>query len=59
MLAKPLPFGQGMGDLIAFAQYMIRTRGRDTVRVTKVVGHAKDVDVQQGRARLVGSAGKF
>ena len=32
---------------------MIRTRGRDTVRVTKVKGHAEDVDVQQGRVRLV------
>ena len=27
------------GDLIALVQYMIRTRGRDTVRVTKVKGH--------------------
>ena len=32
---------------------MIRTRGRETVRVTKVMVHAKDVDVQQGRVRLV------
>ena len=31
---------------------MIRTRGRETVRVTKVKGHAEDVDVQQGRVRL-------
>ena len=30
---------------------MIRTRGRETVRVTKVKGHAEDVDVQQGRVR--------
>ena len=28
-----------------------------TVRVTKVMGHAKDVDVQQGRARLVDQHG--
>ena len=55
-LAKPLPLVKD-GDLIALAQYMIRTRGRDTVRVTKVVGHAKDVDVQQGRARLVDQQG--
>ena len=26
------------GDLVALAQYMIRTRGRETVRVTKVKG---------------------
>ena len=31
---------------------MIRTRGRDKVRVIKVKGHAEDVDVQQGRVRL-------
>ena len=36
---------------------MIRTRGRDTVRVTKVKGHAEDVDVQQGRVRLVDQQG--
>ena len=40
------------GDLIALARYMIRTRGRDTVRVTKVTGHATDTDVEQGRVRL-------
>ena len=45
------------GELIALAQYMIRTRGRDTVRVTKVKGHAKDVDVQQGRVRLLDKQG--
>ena len=32
---------------------MIRTPGRDTVRVTKVKGHAKDDDVQHGRVRLI------
>ena len=31
---------------------MIRIRGRDTVRVTKVKGHAEDSNVQQGRVRL-------
>ena len=51
-LVKPLPL-VGDGDLIALAQNMIRTRGRETVRVTKVKGHAEDVDVQQGRLRLV------
>ena len=43
--------------MIALAQYMIRTRGRDTVRVTKVKGHAEDVDVQQGRVRLEDQVG--
>ena len=31
---------------------MIRTRGRDTVRVTEVRGHATEADVEQGRVRL-------
>ena len=30
---------------------MIRTRVQDTVRVTKVKGHATDADVEQGRIR--------
>ena len=34
---RPLPLVKD-GNLIALAQYMIRTRGRDTVRVTKVKG---------------------
>ena len=50
-LAKPLPSVKD-GDLIALARYMIRTRGRETVRVTKVKGHAEDADVQSGRVRL-------
>ena len=50
-MTKPLRLVKD-GDLIALVQYMIRTRGRETVRVTKVMGHAKDVDVQQGRVRL-------
>ena len=36
---------------------MIRTRGRETVRVTKVKGHAKDYDVQHGRVRLMDQQG--
>ena len=36
-LDKPLPLVKD-GDLIALVQYMIRTRGRETVRVTKVKG---------------------
>ena len=52
-LVKPLPLVKD-GDLIALVlQYVIRTRGRETVRVTKVRGHAEDVDVQQGRVRLM------
>ena len=47
-LIKPLP---------SLAWYMIRTRGRETVRVTKVKGHAEDVDVQQGRVRLLEQQG--
>ena len=31
---------------------MIRTRGRQTVGVTKVTGHATNADVEQGRVRL-------
>ena len=55
-LDKPLPLVKD-GDLLALVQYMIRTRGRETVRVTKVKGHAEDVDVQQGRVRLVDQQG--
>ena len=55
-LVKPLPLVTD-GDLIALARYMIRTRGRETVRVTKVKGHAEDVDVQQGRVRLLDQQG--
>ena len=50
-LAKPLPLIKD-GDLIVIVQCMIRTRGQDTDRVTKVKGHATDDDVQQGRAPL-------
>ena len=55
-LVKPLPLVKD-GDLIALVRYMIRTRGRETVRVTKVKRHAEDVDVQQGRVRLVDQQG--
>ena len=37
---------------LLLVQYMIRTRDRETVRVTKVKGHAEDADVQSGRVRL-------
>ena len=43
--------------MVALVQYMIRTRGRDTVRVTKVKGHAKGDDVQHGRVRLIDQQG--
>ena len=55
-LSKPLPSVKD-GDLIALARHMIRARGRETVRVTKVKGHAEDVDVQQGRVRLLDKQG--
>ena len=50
-LVKPLPLVKD-GDLVALAQYMIQARGRNTVGVTKVKGHAIDADVEQGRVRL-------
>ena len=36
---------------------MVRTGGRETVRVTKVKGHAENIDVQQGRVRLENQVG--
>ena len=56
-LVHPLPSVKD-GDLIALAQYMIRTRGRETVRVTKVKGYAVDVDVQPGQVRLEDQVGE-
>ena len=50
-LVKPLPLVKD-GDLDALVHYMIRTRGRETLRVTKVKGHAEDSGVQHGRVRL-------
>ena len=47
---NPLPLVKD-GDLVALVQCIIRTRGRETVRVTKVKGHAVDADVQSGRVR--------
>ena len=55
-LSKPLPLIKD-GDLVALARCMIRARGRETVRVTKVKGHAEDADVQQGRVRLLDKQG--
>ena len=55
-LVKPLPLIKD-GDLVALVQYMIHARGRETVRVTQVEGHAEDVDVQLGRVRLVDQQG--
>ena len=50
-LAKPLPLVKN-GDLVALVQKMIRSRGRETVRITKVKGHAEDADVHPRRVRL-------
>ena len=50
-MVKPLPLVK-VGDLVALVQYIIRTRGRETVRVTKVKGNAEDADVQSGRDRF-------
>ena len=55
-LVKPLPLIND-GDLVALVQYMIRTRGPETVRVTEVELHAEDTDVQQGRVRLEDQVG--
>ena len=55
-LSKPLPSVKD-GDLIALARCMIRTRCRETVRVTKVEGRVEEVDVQQGRVRLADQQG--
>ena len=53
---KPLPSVKD-GDLVALVQYMIQAWGRDTVRVTKVKGHATDDDVEHGRVRLADKVG--
>ena len=37
--------------------FLIRTGGQETVRVTKVKEHAEDVDVRQGRVRLLDKQG--
>ena len=55
-LAKPLPLVKD-GDLVALVQHMIRTRGRETVRVTNVKGHARDDDVEHGHVRLIDQQG--
>ena len=44
-------------SLFLWSRMMIRTRCRDTVRVTKVKGHAKDGDVQHGHVRLIDQQG--
>ena len=50
-MVKPLPL-VGDGDLVVLVPYMVQAGGRDTVRVTKVKGHATDEDVEHGRVRL-------
>ena len=55
-LFKPLPLLK-VAALIDLVQYMIRARGWEMVRVTKVKGHAEDADVQSGRVRLADHLG--
>ena len=45
------------GDLLALIRRMILLRGRDTVRITKVKGHADESMVADGRVRLVDRLG--
>ena len=49
-LAEPLSLVKD-GDLVAVIQHMIRARRQDTVGVTKVMCHATEADVQQGKVR--------
>ena len=49
--SKPLPPDKD-GDLIALVQRMILSWGLDTVKVTKVKGHATEADVEEGPVRL-------
>ena len=55
-MVKPLPLVKD-GDLVVLVQYMIRTRGRETIRLTEVKGHAGGAEVQSGRVRLVDQQG--
>ena len=55
-MVKPLPLVKD-GDLVALVQNMIQVRGRDTVWVTEVKGHATDDDVEHGRVRPDGQVG--
>ena len=49
-LATPLPLVKD-GDLVAIVQHMLTAGGPDTVKVTKVEGHATEIDIEQGRVR--------
>ena len=55
-LSKPFRLVKD-GDLAALTLHMIGARGLDTVRVTKVKGHATHADVHSGRVRLEGKHG--
>ena len=46
-LSEPLPLVKD-GDFIAIVQHVIHARGSDTVKVTKVKGHATEADVESG-----------
>ena len=50
-LSKPSPLVK-YGDLNAIPRHLILARGPDTVKVTKVKGHAIEADVDQGRVKL-------
>ena len=54
-ITKPVPLVKD-GDLIALAQFMIRARGRETLRVAKDKGHAEDVDGCSARSGSVGGS---
>ena len=45
------------GDLLVLIRRMIDLRGSDTVRITKVKGHADEGMVADGRVRLVDRLG--
>ena len=47
-LATPLP----LGDLVAIVQHVLTARGPGTLKVTKVEGHATEIDVEQGRVKV-------
>ena len=53
--STPLPLVKD-GDFIAIVQHLILAKGPETVRITKVNGHATDADVEQGRVRAADAA---
>ena len=47
------------GDLVLLIDRILELRGRDTVRVTKVQGHADEDMVQAGRVQELDRIGQF